>query len=225
MLTQTTAFQSGQRSLGAYFACPDGSGPFPAILVIHEADGLNENIRDITRRFAGLGYAALAVDLFSQRSRVMCMFRLVGGMLTNSLDHGGVRDLRAALDCLSAQPNVDPARLGAVGYCMGGSMAIALACRDQRLKAIAPYYGMNPRPMEAVKRMCPVVGSYPGEDFTASLGQKLELELDSTDIAHDIKIYPGAHHSFFNDTNPDRYYAEAATDSWQRVVAFFQEHI
>jgi carboxymethylenebutenolidase len=225
MLTQTTSLQSGKRLLEAYLAYPDGSGPFPGILVIHEADGLNENIRDITRRFAGQGYAALAVDLFSQSSRIVCMLRLLRGMLMNSLDHGGVRDLRAALNCLAAQPKVNPDRLGAVGYCLGGGLAIALACSDQRLKAIAPYYGMNPRPLEAVQRMCPVVGSYPGEDFTTSMGQKLELELDHTGTPHDIKIYPGAKHSFFNDSKPSRYHAEAAADSWQRVMAFFGEHV
>jgi carboxymethylenebutenolidase len=225
VLTQDLVFQSGNLALGAYIAQPEGTGPFPGVLVIHEAYGLNDNIKDIARRFAERGYAALAVDLFSNRSRVMCMARLFAGAVFNSLEHQGIQDLRAALTRLAAQPGVDANRLGAIGYCLGGGLVIALACADHRLKAIAPYYGTNPRPLEAVRRSCPVVGSYPAQDFTAKAGQALEAELDKFGIAHDVKIYPGARHSFFNDQSPRTYNAEAAQDSWQRVMAFFEEHV
>jgi carboxymethylenebutenolidase len=83
---------------------------------------------------------------------------------------------------------------------------------------------MNPRPLEAVARLCPVVGSYPDSDFTTTAGQKLDVELDKYAVPHDIKIYPGANHSFFNDQG-SRYNAVAAQDSWQRILAFFQEHL
>ncbi|MBK9712802.1 MAG: dienelactone hydrolase family protein [Kouleothrix sp.] len=214
---------STQPQLGGYLARPDGDGPFPGLVVIHEAFGLNDDMRGIARRFAGEGYAALAIDLFSGRSQVMCMFRLFAGMMRSSLDHGGIRDLQSAVTWLSAQPGVDAGRIGAVGYCLGGSLAIALSCADNRLKAIAPYYGMNPRPLAAVARACPLVGSYPERDFTAKAGRTLDAELDKHDIPHDVKIYPGAKHSFFGQgRNHD---PAAAQDSWGRVLAFFQEHV
>ena len=225
MVTEMSSFSSGGRTLAGYIARPDGAGPFPGVLVIHEAWGLNENIKEIARRFAGEGYVALAVDLFSGRSGVLCMFSLFWGMLTNATGHGGIRDLKAALDQLAQQPGVDPARLGAVGYCLGGGLAIGLACADGRLKAIAPYYGMNPNPLSALERACPVVGSYPEKDFTAKAGRALEAELERCEIPHDIKIYEGAKHSFFNDQNPASYNADAALDSWERVKVFFNEHI
>jgi carboxymethylenebutenolidase len=221
---QEVSFQSGNRQLEGYLARPEGDGPFPGIVVIHEAYGLNENMKDIARRFADQGYAALAVDLFAGRNRAICMFQLIGGLLLRSLNNRGVHDLKAALTFLSEQPEVDDARLGAVGYCMGGSYAIAWACTDNRLKAIAPYYAANPRPLEAVARLCPVVGSYPDKDFTTKQGQKLDVELERYDVPHDIKIYPGAKHSFFNDTGGN-YNEVAARDSWGRVLAFFGEHI
>lgn len=209
--------------LQGYLARPDSDGALPALVVIHEAFGLNDDIRSIARRFAEQGYVALAVDLFSGRNQVMCMFRLMAGSLTNSLGHGGIRDLQAALTWLAQQPGVDAARLGAVGYCLGGGLAIALACADGRLQAIAPYYGINPRPLGAVARACPVVGSYPQNDFTAKMGHALDAELDKHNIAHDIKIYPGAKHSFFGaGRNHDE---AAAQDSWSRVLAFFDNHI
>jgi len=221
---QEVSFQSGNRQLEGYLARPERDGPFPGIVVIHEAYGLNENMKDIARRFADQGYVALAVDLFAGGNRAICMFQLISGLLLRSLNNRGVHDLKAALTFLSAQPEVDDARLGAVGYCMGGSYALAWACTDDRLKAIAPYYAGNPRPLEAVARLCPVVGSYPDKDFTTKQGQKLDVELERYDVPHDIKIYPGAKHSFFNDTGGN-YNEVAARDSWGRVLAFFGEHI
>jgi carboxymethylenebutenolidase len=152
------------------------------------------------------------------------MFRFIGQMMLNPLKNGSIENLKDALTFLATQPSVDAERLGAIGFCMGGGFAIAWACNDNRLKAIAPYYAMNPRPLAAVERACPVVGSYPGKDFTGSAGQKLDIELDRHNIAHDIKIYPNVHHSFFNDQGGS--YAEtAARDSWERVLNFFTEHI
>ncbi len=224
-IAQMTSFQSGNRRLDGYIAGPEGEGPFPGIVVIHEMYGLNENIKDIARRFAEQGYVALAVDLFTGRNRAICMVRVLGGLLLNSLNNSGIHDLKAALTFLLEQPGVDDARLGAVGYCLGGSFAIAWACTDDRLKAIAPYYAGNPRPLEAVARLCPVVGSYPDKDFTTAPGQKLNIELDRYNVPHDIKIYPGTKHSFFNDQVPANYNEAAARDSWGRVLAFFGEHL
>ncbi len=221
---QSVSFPFGTTQLEGYLARPEGDGPFPGVVVIHELFGLNENIRDIARRFADAGYIALGVDLFAGRNRAVCMFRFIGEQLFKPLDNNSIRELKTALTFLAEQPGVDNARLGAIGFCMGGSFAIAWACNDDRLKVIAPYYARNPRPLEAVDRLCPVVGSYPSGDFTTAAGQKLDVELDRYNIPHDIKIYPGARHSFFNDKGPT-YDAAAAQDSWQRVMSFFKEHI
>lgn len=223
-MTDLLTFVSAGRTLKAELARPAGTGPFPAVVVIHEAFGLNANIREITERFAAAGYLALAVDLFAGQNGAVCMARLIGGMLLNPLEHSGVTDLKAALDLLAARDDVDAAQLGAVGYCMGGSMALALACTDHRLKAIAPYYGMNPRPLSAVARACPVVGSYPANDFTAKGGRALEAELSASGVPHDIRVYEGAKHSFANDHGPN-YDAAASEDAWTRTLGFFDEHV
>ena len=209
---------------GAYLALPDGTGPFPGVVIIHEAYGLNEHMRDVSRRFAVAGYAALAADLFTGRNRVVCMTRYMAGMLRGSVNRAGIDDLKATLTYLAKQPQVDAQRLGAIGFCMGGGFAVAWACTDSRLKAIAPYYASNPRPLDAVKRLCPVVGSYPANDFTAGAGRALDAALTRFDIEHDIKIYPGARHSFFNDTRP-AYNEDAAEDSWRRTLKFFGERL
>ena len=221
---KTSEIEPGILKGGAYLALPDASGPHPGVVVIHEAFGLNENIKDIAGRFADEGYAALAVDLFTGRNRAICMTRYMAGMLAGSVNRYGISELKAALTHLAAVPEVDPERIGAIGFCMGGGFAIAWACTDQRLKAIAPFYGANPRPLEAVKRACPVVGSYPEKDFTAGAGRALDQALDGYGIPNDIKIYPGAGHSFFNDRGR-AYNKAAAADSWTRVLGFFEEHL
>lgn len=209
---------------GGYLVLPDGKGPHPGLVVIHEAYGLNADIKEIADRLADAGYAALAVDLFADRNRAICMTRYMAGMLLGSVNRYGVLDLKHALTFLAKLPEVDAARLGAIGFCMGGSFAVAWACTDARLKVIAPFYAVNPRPAEVMKRMCPVVGSYPANDFTASAGRKLEQVLETNGIAHDIKVYPGARHSFFNRAGR-AYDQPAADDAWNRVLAFFGQHL
>lgn len=211
--------------LGAsYLALPDGPGPQPGVVVVHEADGLNDNIRGICRRFAEQGYAALGVDLFARRNRVVCMARMFVGGMTGNLNYFGVTALKAALGQLARRPEVDAGRIGAVGFCLGGSIVLTWACTDNRLDAIAPYYGLAPRPREAIRRLCPVVGSWPDKDFTTGAAAVLERELTATGIPHDLKVYPGTKHSFFN-ADRRTYNAAAAADSWQRVLAFFAEHV
>jgi len=224
MHTETVYFRSGGATRLAYLARPRGAGPFPAVVVIHEIFGLNDNIRDVARRFADAGYVALAVDLFAGRNRAACMVRVMSGLLLDALGNGSIRELKAALTYLAARPEADDARLGAIGFCMGGGFALAWACTDDRLKAIAPYYATNPRPLDAVARACPVVGSYPARDYTAGAARKLDAALERYEVPRDIKIYPDAKHSFFNDQGKT-YDAVAAEDSWGRVLTFFAEHI
>jgi len=221
---QTREIATSELKGGGYLAMPDGGGPHPGVVVIHEAQGLNDHIRDVTRRLADAGYAALAVDLFAGRNRAICMARYMTGMLGGSVNRYGVDDLKNALTLLARMTNVDAQRLGAVGFCMGGGFAIAWACTDSRLKAIAPFYGVNPRPLEVTKRLCPVVGSYPEQDFTARSGRALDQALTRFEIKHDIKVYPGTRHSFFNDARPT-FNREAANDSWSRLLKFFGERL
>lgn len=97
-------------------------------------------------------------------------------------------------------------------------------CTEGRLKVVAPFYGQNPRPLGAVARVCPVVGSYPDPDFSTAAGRKLDETLDTYNIPHDIKVYPGTRHSFFNESRGN-YNAEASADAWERTLSFFKQHL
>jgi carboxymethylenebutenolidase len=221
---QSVSFRAERQRLRGYLAWPaePGESPFPGVVVIHGASGLNENIKEVTRRFADAGYASLAVDLLAGGSRASCLARFMGGMLRGTLERCGVGDLKSALTALAEQPAVDGGRIGAVGFCLGGTLAVAWACTDVRLKAIAPFYGANPRPLGAVA--CPVVGSYPEKGLTARSGRRLDAELERLGIPRDIKVYEGARHHFF-DTGGKSYDPSASKDAWLRTLAFFQEHV
>jgi carboxymethylenebutenolidase len=212
------------RFMDAYLVLPDAPAPYPGVVVIHEIFGLNENIRDISQHFARQGYAVLAVDLFSGVSRITCMMQVFYGILIRPLSNSTLADLQSALGFLRDQPGVDATRAGAVGFCMGGSYALQLAIADDQLRAASVFYGQNPRPLQAVAQACPIVGSYPEKDFTARAAGELEAALTRYNVPHDIKVYPDARHSFFNDTGGS-FAPEASADAWQRMLAFFEEHL
>jgi len=223
-MTEEIRFPSEDRLLAGYLARPEITrANAPGVFVVHEIFGLTDSMRAVADRFAQAGYVALAVDLFAGQSRALCMSRMFAGVFLNPLEHQGVRDTRRALEVLAELDGVDPERLGAIGFCLGGSLAVAMACTGGRVRAIASYYGFNPKPLEAVRRSCPVVGSYPEQDPTAKHGAALEAELDAAGIPHDIKIYPGTRHSFA--TPGPTFDPLASLDAWNRVMGFFDVHV
>src|SRR5262249_4598578 len=145
------------------------------------------------------GYAALAVDLFSNRSRLMCMVQLIQGMLFRPLNNEMLSDLQSAFGFLRKQPAVNVNRVGAVGFCIGGGYALQLAVTAAGLKVASVFYGAAPKPLEAFARSCPIVGSYPEKDFTVQGAQQLDAVLERHEVPHDIKFYENTQHSFFNE--------------------------
>jgi carboxymethylenebutenolidase len=211
-------------AMQAYVASPDGAGPFPGVLIIHEIFGLTDDIREVARRFADAGYVGLAIDLFANANRATCLARAFAGLLVRPLHNGMLSDAQAALSALRAQPGVEPRRVGAIGFCMGGGYALQLACVDDSLRVASVFYATNPRPLSAVERACPIVGSYPGRDYTARGARSLAATLQRAGIPHDIKIYPGTLHAFFNPQGKT-YNAQAAEDGWARTLSFFSQHL
>ena len=225
-ITETeTSFKTKDSELKAFLARPDDQDKHAAIIVIHEIFGLNENIRAISRRLAGEGYVTLAVDLFSAgTNKAICIAQTMSATFSHDTNNIGTQRLVSAVDYISLQPYVHKTKIGAVGFCLGGNFAIALACEDKRLKTIAPFYGRNPN-LWKIDNVCPVVGSYPELDLTASHGKKLEAALEKAQVDHDIKIYPRTLHSFMNDDVKLTYNREAAEDSWARMLSFFGKYL
>jgi carboxymethylenebutenolidase len=231
-LSAQSAAAGGSPSLGGYLATPSGAGPFPAVLMIHEAFGLNDQIRAHADRLARAGYLTLAVDLFSDGGALRCLVSTMRSMMTGS---GRVfTDLATARTWLATSP-LSTGKTGVIGFCMGGGFALLLAMTGQ-YQASAPFYGMAPKQMP---RSCPVVGSYGGKDLVLkSAPARLERNLTELGVPHDVKVYPEVGHSFYTKPanrvmelvgpyTPLRlgYHEPSAKDARERVVAFFRQHL
>ena len=210
---------------GGYLATPEqGSGP--GVIVIQEWWGLADHIKDVCDRFAEAGFVALAPDLYH-------------GKLTKSPDEAGKlmmalrideaeRDLSAAVDYLETQDSNTSEKLGVVGFCMGGALALYAATKNSKIGACVIFYGIHPKVKPDLPNLhAPVLGNYAERDGSVPPKVVHDLERKLKDLGKqvDMKIYKNADHAFFNDTRPEVYDAEASADSWQRTIAFMRQHL
>jgi len=221
-------------NLDAYLSVPSGSGPAPGVVVLHEAFGLNDDIRAHADHLAGAGYVALAPDLYTRGGAVRC---LAGTMLSMSRGHGrAFDDIEASRAWLAGHARCS-GKVGVIGFCMGGGFAIACAPRGG-FDAAAPNYGMVPRnAARALAGACPIVGSYGGRDWMLrGHAARLEDALSGLGIPHDVKEYPEATHSFLSHheggvaatmdkVSGIRFSPEEADDAWARILGFFGHHL
>jgi carboxymethylenebutenolidase len=212
----------------AYVAKPRGTGPFPGVVVIHENRGLLEHFKDVARRLAKEGYAALAVDLVSHQggtNRYAADLAQVSAILGQTPAEQHVAALNAAVRHLQGLSGVRRDRIGAMGYCFGGGMTWLLATQNAELRAAVPYYGSAPPLADVPKIKAAVLGIYGGLDQRINAGiPSLREALQAARVVHEITIYAGADHAFFNDTTT-RYHRDAATAAWQQTLAWFSRHL
>jgi len=208
-----------------YLSVPEqGSGP--GVLVIQEWWGLVDHIKDLCDRFAGEGFVALAPDLYH-------------GKMTKSPDEAGKlmmalrvdeaeRDLSAAAQYLARHDATSGEKIGVVGFCMGGALALYTATRNSKIGACVVFYGGHPNVKPDLPNLqAPVLGLYGENDrsVTPAVVRDLEERLKTLGKQIEVNIYPGADHAFFNDTRPQVYNAEAAADAWQRTVDFLRKNL
>ncbi len=215
-----------------------GEGPHPAVVVLHESFGLNDDIRRIARRFADAGYTALTPDLYSQGSRIVCLSRVMVDMVRGSVARE-ISDIRAARDALAVRPEVDSERIAVAGFCQGGGFAL-IAGTQPGFSAAAVNYGDVPADSSRLDGVCPVVASFGGRDrvFGRRMAARLERHLVALGVPHDVKTYDQAGHSFFSQVDGWQgwlarvptpmavgYDEAAARDGWARMLSFFDEHV
>jgi len=224
---QPVSFKSGEETVSGFLVSPEGKGPFPAVIVIHEWWGLNDWVKDQARALAKEGYVALAVDLYHGKvaDKQEDAHQLMSGLSSDV----AVRDLKGAYAFLQSRADVKKGHTGAIGWCMGGMYALKLATEEPGLKAVVAYYGAPPADEAALGRIkAAVMGNYGADDKGPSPEQVKTFEAAMTKLGKpvDVKIYPGAGHAFANPNNPWKgYREEAAKDAWARTVAFFAKHL
>jgi carboxymethylenebutenolidase len=220
----------------AAIAIPDDGRAHAGVMVIHEVFGLTDDIRRITGRFADLGYAAIAPDLYDGYGmKLICIMQTMRAM--NAGRGRPFDDLDAARKFLQAQAGVDSSRIGAIGFCMGGGFALLYAVRSP-LRVTATFYGAVPQKPDDLKGVCPVLGGYGARDrMFAPKGERLGQLLTALGVDHDVKMYPDSGHSYMNQDEgllvtlgaygPMKvgYNPRDEEDSWKRIEAFFGKHL
>ncbi|MDH4096807.1 MAG: dienelactone hydrolase family protein, partial [Nitrospira sp.] len=154
----TVQYPSGNVTMKAFVAAPNTKEKRPTVIVIQEWWGLTDHIKDIARRYAAEGYVAIAPDLYSRLGHALTTDAGEAGKLMNTLkQEDGLNDLKATLAYLKSVPEVDGARIGVTGFCMGGSYALMLSCVSPEIKAAVPFYGQVPNPDTPLQKLaCPV---------------------------------------------------------------------
>ncbi|GJL90232.1 MAG: carboxymethylenebutenolidase [Minwuia thermotolerans] len=208
-----------------YLVKPEGDGPFPAVLVIHENRGLNPHIEDVARRMAVEGFLTLAPDGLSP----------VGGYPGNddagkalqaSLDRDELlTDLLNSARFLQAHP-LSSGRLGATGFCFGGGAVNHLAVQmGADLQAVVPFYGAAPATADVPRIKASVLVQYASDDPRINaMRPDFEAALKASNADYVMHTYPDTRHGFHNNSTP-RYNAEAAALAWSRTVAFFRARL
>lgn len=226
----------GSRGMTGALAIPEGDGPWPGVVLVFEAYGMNDVMRRQVARLAEAGYLALMPDLFAEGGPRRCL-----GATFRALRAGEGRaftDIETARATLAARPDCT-GEIGVLGFCMGGGFALAAAA-GRGFAVASANYALLPRDLDDLAAACPIVGSYGARDKSLrGAAAKLEQVLTRHGVPHDVKEYPTAGHSFLNDeetgprfmrvisrpllgAGPD---PEAAADAWARIEAFFAEHL
>ena len=232
-MPDTTVPNSDGSQLKAYLATPAEAGPHPGVVLIQDAFGLTRTIREHVDRLASYGYLTVAPDLYTRGGMLRCVqatFRSLFSGRGQAYD-----DIETSRGWLAGRDDCS-GRVGVIGFCMGGGFALMTANRG--FDVSAPNYGQLPKDLDAaLSRACPVVGSYGARDrMLKGAAAKLEAALTEKGIAHDVKEYSGAGHSFLEQfpVGPLApllrvagmgYEAASADDAWRRIRAFFDEHL
>lgn len=211
--------------ISGYLAKPNqAKSNLPGIIVIHEWWGLNDNIRMMTRRLAGEGYVALAVDLYN--GKVAETSQNAGKYARSVEQEPALENLSQAYTYLKEKQGAT--KTGTIGWCFGGgwSLQTALAMPD-KIDATVIYYGRLETDEEQLKKLTmPILGIFGSEDsgIPPSTVKKFEAALNEAGIQNEIHIYEGANHAFANPSGT-RYKKDAAEDAWEKTTAFFAEYL
>jgi carboxymethylenebutenolidase len=235
--TTTIRLRARDGEMKCHQAQPRGAGKFPAVIVIIEAFGLNDHIKDVTERIAAEGYVAIAPDLYYRESpNVVGYDQLQAAIgLMQKLDTEKViADLGNVITHLKTQNFVNGDRLGITGFCMGGAIAFLAACKfPTEFKAAVPFYGGGiagdspTAPLNyAGDLQAPILCLFGEKDpyIPLSQVQTIEDKLRTLGKSYEVKVYPGADHGFFCDDRA-AYQVDAARDAWERMKEWFEKHL
>ncbi|MEU5882614.1 dienelactone hydrolase family protein [Spirillospora sp. NPDC047279] len=227
----------GATRLPGYLAVPEGAGPWPGVVIIFEASGATEDMRDQADRFAREGYLAVLPDLYDGRPWLRCVRRAMRDLTRRT--GPSFEYIEAARGLLAGRDDCT-GDVGVIGFCMGGGFALVAAAKYD-FAAASANYALLPRGdmARALEGACPVVASFGGKDRTLrGAAGRLERALTEAGVPHDVKEYAGSGHSFLTESKVPAALGpvmkiimghgegkENAADGWRRIFSFFGEHL
>ncbi len=212
--------------IAGHLALPSGSGPWPALIVIHEWWGLDDQTRRIADRFAAEGFLAFAPDLFGgelvdlgDNEKAMVLSQKYGA--------GAGGNLSAVYDAIKKRPD-STGKVGSVGFCFGGRMSLLLGV-NRPLDAVCTFYGGGMQALfdQLYKLKAPVLGLFGDADPSIPAGtiERFGELLRKNGNVNEIKVYPASGHAFFRDSDPKAYRPAASADAWLKATGFFASHL
>jgi carboxymethylenebutenolidase len=241
--TDTSGLEAGEvkvpvtgGEIPAYRAMPATGGPFPVVLVVQEIFGVHEHIKDICRRFAKLGYFAVAPELYARQgdaSKIQNIKELISKIVSKVPDSQVMSDLDATVAWAKSTGKADTAKLGITGFCWGGRIVWLYSAHNPNVKAGVAWYGrlvgepdaLHPKnPIDLVKSLhAPVLGLYGGADtgIPVATVEQMRAALKEAGKPGEIIVYPDTPHAFYADYRPS-YRKDKAEDGWKRLLAWFK---
>jgi len=223
-------------TISGYEARPEAPGRYPIVVAICGFTGLNEQHKDVVRRFAQAGYYAVAPELFHREGGMAGKAQPELARISAGVGRAQyLRDIRAAADHAKSQSFARADRIGVTGFCGGGALTLHFTADNPDVTAAVPWYGHVKRTYHDApgvdafslvsKIRVPVLGLYGAADtgIPSDDVKKLEAELKKTSPSVEFVLYAGAPHAFFSDDRPQVYKKDAADDAWQRCIAFFDK--
>ena len=232
MPSQWTAVLVDGDQMWAYLSLPDGPGPYPGIVAAPTGLGVDDWIREVADKLASEGYATIVPDLYHRDDPNITYFR---DRLVRLRDDNIIRDVQSALEHLRIHPMVLGDSTGILGFCLGGRVVYLCAGSIPLFQTAACFYGRDitvpwgdgPSPFERTAKInCPFIGFWADDDPnpTPEDVKKFEAELKRHEKVYEFHSYAGAGHTYMSDRT-DEYRPEAATDSWEKLFAWFRKHL
>jgi carboxymethylenebutenolidase len=218
---------SYMENVNGYLARPSKEGVYPAVVMIHEWWGLNDNVRDMARLLANEGYVVLAADIYEgEVAETSDQAKVLAGAARKNTEKS-VANMKNAVEYLQTLEDVDPERVGSMGWCFGGQQSLNLALNSDDLGATVIYYGNLIDDKEQLQSInWPVLGIFGAEDTGIPVDsvRAFEASLNELNIKNEIHVYDDVGHAFANPSG-SRYAPEETLDAWNKTVEFLRENL
>lgn len=220
-------YYNDNKNVKGFLAYPEKTGKYPALVLIHEWWGLNDNIKENVKKFAKLGYVVLASDLYGNSATTeQNKAREMAGKVRENTEEA-MKNLKNAVAFLKARNDVEADRLASVGWCFGGGWSYQLAKNNVGVKASVMYYGNFNTEDDLQMMKAHIIGHFGEKDTSIKVDdvKQFQASLKTLSGKHEIYIYPNAGHGFANETNSNAYVKESADSAWERTIEFLKKNL